>query len=123
MSATFIAINSAQNAAQAASRAAAKARCESELKSYDAGTASVEQMRDYARCVFTVHGSGEPLDPNVILALKVTIIVSLIAAGVGFVRGWTKGDGLGDGLLFGLAGAILVWVAALVLGGVYIVFG
>lgn len=123
MSATFIATNAAQNAAQAASRAAEKARCERELKGYDAGTASVEQMRDYARCVFTVHGSGEPLDPTVVLALKATILVSVIVAGVGFVRGWTKGDGFADGMMFGITGALLVWLAALVLGGLYFVFG
>lgn len=117
MSATAIAISSAASAsAAAASARARKAECMVRLEQYDVKTATVEQARDYASCVYTLHGSGEPLDPASAMLLKICIILVLAGAAVGGYRGWNY-DGL-IGAFFFTIGAATITAAALFAVGV-----
>ena len=51
----------AASASASASNAREAARCSGVLQSFDAPVATVEAKRDYAGCVYTIYGDGEPM--------------------------------------------------------------
>lgn len=117
MGATSIAIASGASAqAAAASARAAKAECIANMGNYDPKTATVQQQRDYASCVFRLHGDGEPMDAGAAIALKAVILLSFVGAGIGAWIGYR--DSYDDWLMAvagGFFGAAAPWLGAFIL--------
>jgi hypothetical protein len=115
VSAAPIAAMTAVNAGNAA-RAAHRAYCEKLVNSYDASTATVDQAREYAKCVYTLYGDGQPLDPVAVLLLKATILLAFAGGAIGAWHGHRK-EGLFGAACFGVlglaSGPVLVGVLAL----------
>lgn len=83
-----IASTAATNSAIAAQRAREhEEACKTMLPSYEAKGATVEEMRVYADCVHTVHGTGEGLTGGEALLLKIAIVIVLISGVVGAWHG------------------------------------
>lgn len=124
---TSIAIASGASAqAAAASARAARAECIATMPDYNPKTATVQEMRYYADCVYRVHGSGEPMPDGVVLVIKVAVVLLLVGFGVGAWKGREEG-GIIDGFVYGVVGAAAVFavllVGALLLAGVGFLFG
>jgi len=103
--ATVIAASSAASSAAQASLAARKAECYAEMPAYKHEGATISDMRDYASCVRLIHGTGEPLEPWVIITIKVVIVMILAGAAIGAWRGF-KDDGITGSLVFAAVGAM-----------------
>lgn len=105
----------AASAAAQAELAAERARCYGVLDRYDAKTATVVQARDYAHCVYNIHGDGEPLSAWAAVLIKVAIVVGILSMIVGAIWGWRE-----DGPMIAAAGALMfpaaLGLAALVAG-------
>ncbi len=102
--------------AAVASSQAAKALCVARMPNFDAKTATVQQAREYASCVHRVYGSGEPMDPGAVIALKLIVALSFVGLIAGGVYGWRDswGDWF-DVVMWAVVGAIAPWLAAGVL--------
>lgn len=119
MSATGVAIGAAAQAqATAAMIAAENARCTAVLTQPLMTTASVDEKRDYAGCIFRVHGSGEPMTEASAILLKLLIVVCFVGAGFGAWVGWRQEGG--PFAVMGLViGAMTAGCAAFVLFGAF----
>lgn len=106
MSATVAASQLAIQANAQANRAEEVA-CQSLMSGYDAGAATVEQMRAYARCVDILY--PQAMSSDSILFFKVCVIALVIGLVIGLVKGITGGGTvmgrLLDGLLLSMVGA------------------
>ena len=113
MSAAVGIVAGASAQAAVASSQAAKALCVARMPNFDAKTATVQQARDYASCVHRVYGSGEPMDPSAVIALKFVVALSFVGLIAGGVYGWrnTWGDML-DVVMWAIVGAVAPWLAA-----------
>ena len=112
-SAANLAISASQSSA-AAANAAMSAKCATVLPNYRPEGASVAAMREYAACVYHVHGSGEPLDPFMALALKVVIVLSLVVGVVVSFRTFRESEMM-ERILYPIFGVFFVWFGALAL--------
>jgi hypothetical protein len=103
--------------ASAASEIARKAECTAKEAAFQPTTATVEQKRDYASCVYTLHGSGEPMDPWTALLLKICVFLVFCGAGVGLFAAY-KDDWAGpfEYGFYPIAGAAITAAALFVLG-------
>ena len=124
---TSIAIASGASAqAAAASARAARAECLAAMPHHNPKTATVQEMRYYADCVYRVHGSGEPMSPESVLGLKFAVFLLLAGFAVGAWKGWEDEGALGA-FMWGVAGAAMVFAAllvfALLVAGVAVLFG
>lgn len=88
---------------------ARRAECKAVLGTFDAKDASISQRREYASCVYTVDGSGQPMDPSMVLTIKVAIALALLGGLLGaYYRVNPDGiDGYGVGPLQGFAWGVL----------------
>lgn len=120
-SATFAAI-STTNAAIASQRASdAKAeRCKVEVMNFDSKTATIEQQKSYADCIQTLN--PEPMSPEVIIALKVWFVLSLLAGVFGGVFGGVS-EGPENAIVWFLFAGVAIPCAAGVVAGVLWVLG
>jgi hypothetical protein len=102
------------NAAQIAAR---RAECRAMMPGFQHDGATVVEQRQYAGCVYRLHGSGEPFSPGVEMALKAVFLLALVAGGFGAWVGW-RDDGPLMALAIGLASAFAVPLIALLLWGI-----
>lgn len=116
-----IAISTATQAnvmAAAANARAAEAKriaCQSNLKTYQANTPTVAEMRQYAECVDIVHPL--PVDGGVIVLYKIFFIVALLGMAFGFWKAKKEYGDFGEYAMFGFLGFIFAPVAVgIVLG-------
>lgn len=101
------------------------ARCNGVLQRYNPATASVVEMQDYAGCVVTVHGSGQPITGAEAVLVKIAILLVFVGMLVGGYFGWRADGWVGCLMfsLFGAAGAALgMFVLALIVAGVGFLF-
>lgn len=86
MAATAIAVIASSQAAAASSRAR-DAECRAILSAYDTSTKpNLHEQREYAGCVYRIHGTGEPMSANDIMMVKVIIVVAIIGACIGVYK-------------------------------------
>lgn len=106
---TSAAVSGALAAAAAASASAARdAECRTVLAGYEPKGASVEMQREYASCVYRIHGSGEPLDPMAAFLIKVAVVLAFLGAAAGiFFSRQDPWNSWGDAALYAVGGAIL----------------
>ena len=78
----------AMTASQAAAASARRAECRVILDRYEPKAASVTEMREYASCMTTLYGTGEPLSATAALTIKALIIATLAGAVIGGWFGW-----------------------------------
>jgi hypothetical protein len=114
MSAAIDAANLAIRTANNASAEASYRKCTEVLATYDPRSATVEQAREYAGCVYTVHGTGEAPDKTFIAML---LLFVLIGAGIGAYMGDRIGDSRSDAVFGGILGAVMGFPALMVLAG------
>lgn len=111
---TSIAIASGASAqAAAASARAARAECIAAMPQHNPKTATVQEMRYYAGCVYRVHGSGEPMSDGLVLIFKVAVVFLLAGFGVGAWKGYND-EGVVVGFMYGIGGAVAVLAVILV---------
>lgn len=98
MSSGSLAISSAALAtSSAAASRARKAECLSIEKSYDHTTATVEQKQEYASCIKRLY--PQEISPECILALKVVIVLVLVAGVWGAFKGYDIADRVMNSIL------------------------
>ncbi|WP_089177276.1 hypothetical protein [Bosea sp. AS-1] len=115
MDSASIAISAAAQAQAAAAQAAAeRSVCISITKNYAPATATVADMREYANCVFTLHGTGEPMSASAALLIKGMIVLAFIGAAIGGWLGW-RDDGPIMAAIGSFIGAVVVAAAVFVL--------
>lgn len=86
---------------------AKKTACASYIKSYNAQTATVQEMREYASCVHRVYGRGEPLSGGEIGAIKLAILVFFVAWVLSGYKLYRE-DGLGVSIGIGFCLAAII---------------
>jgi len=125
MSASIAIAASASASAAAANARARKAECVSLMKGYEDTKATVGDRRDYASCVYTIHGDGVPMTGAELIILKIIIFIALASIPVGVWWGY-KEDGVGFAILTGIVLPVALGAGALVLGvilyGFYFLF-
>lgn len=113
---------SAAVAATGAANAAIIAARNSELKSeclsltmpkYQHDGSTIDQMRDYASCVYRVYGSGEPMSSTLALLIKASIVCAIIFGSAFGWREWRCGYFKGK-----LSDAALSSIIGIMVGGV-----
>jgi membrane associated rhomboid family serine protease len=94
----------------AAQQAASEAWCMVFMKGYQNDTASVEQARTYAACVYTVHGSGVPIS-SFELKIVIAVVIACMAC-VGWLSWRTDHDPLSAamGCIGGMCGGCVLLV-------------
>lgn len=114
----------ALTASQAAAAAARRVECQAILDRYDPKAASVTEMREYASCVTTIYGTGEPLSAAAVLMIKLLIIATLAAAVVGGWLGWRNDRDWMEAVMGVLLGAMApaILFGAVILAGLGIQF-
>ena len=122
MSSTIAVIAASSSASSSAALAASAhaeriARCGISIPNFEPKTATVAEMRDYASCVYVVHGSGEPMPAGVEIALKVLILGSLVGGLFFGAKSWRE-DGPVLGVLAFAMGALAIPIALLVVAAV-----
>lgn len=95
--------------------------CEGLMSTYDAQTASVQQMRDYADCVRTLH-------PSNISGARGLVAVVLIGIVIGAIIGVIKHEDMhesrfGGALIGGIIGLVCTMVIGLLLVAIGFVLG
>jgi len=103
--------------AQASARKAQIEQCKFTMPNFDAQSATVSEMREYAHCVEIMHPNE--IGAATIIALKVLFVVALAGMAFGAWKG--RHDGFQDYALYGMLGflfapAILVFIVGLGLG-------
>jgi hypothetical protein len=88
MSTTAAIVGGATAGAISGSLAAGPDACPATIASFDNKTATVEHRSAFVECV----RSQEPMPESAVLALKVMIVLSFVAAILGAVRGWNEGS-------------------------------
>lgn len=99
--------------AQAAAYQARVAQCKATIPNFDAQRATVQEMKEYAGCVETLHPTEIGADATV--ALKVLFVVALAGMSVGAWR--ERGYGFGDAAMGGLFGFMLAPLALASIAG------
>jgi hypothetical protein len=89
----------------------ARTECIASMAAYEPHTATVEQARHYAGCVYRIHSDGEPIGAGLAIIIKILIVSSFVCAAVGAVRGW-RDDGLITAIMIGMLAACAPWVVA-----------
>lgn len=114
----------------AAMDAAKDAQCKATLSTYDSlNKPTIAEQREYADCVYRIHGTGEPMSADVAIVLKIVLLIIIISSVYG---GYTeyKNKNMGGGvidifmwaIMYGIGAFGIMVVLALVLLGLQFIF-
>jgi hypothetical protein len=118
MAATAIAVIASSQASIAQSQAR-DAECRVVLEIFDSSSKpTINEQREYAGCVYRIHGSGEPLTSGEVMAWKAIIIIAIIGACIGIYKArqdpWSSGF---DYFTLAFLGALGLPLVLAILGG------
>jgi hypothetical protein len=118
MAATAIAVMASTQASIAQSQAR-DAECRVVLENFDTTTKpTLNEQREYAGCVYRMHGSGEPLTQGDVVAIKVLIVIAIIGACIGIYKaGQDSWNGITEYFAMALFGAIGAPIVLGIIGG------